>query len=323
MAGLIVGLVFFISLDVILVGTRYIDKDNYEKTKTAAVPYVETDTDRYIKQDADASVRVLNLTVNVWQDASTSYFHKSIGGYHGAKLKRVQELYEQVLENQINTVYGTCQNVKNYPGINADSVIQMTLRQQGALNMMNAKYIIDPNGALIKNQSACGPAWFVDQVKLVPNADSEIVTLARIDTRHVVVVDEKKFGAQLNGFTPKADPNATVKLISHAPDRIEYESNSSAEGVIMFPEIYYPLGWNVTVDGQPSEYFCGNYVLRGMRVGAGTHKIVFEFRPDSYYTGEKVALFGSILVFLALVGGIVMDARKGNELEPQENAEVK
>lgn len=320
-AGFIVGLVFFIALDVMLVGRRYISKDNYEKSKVAEVVYKATEVDNYISQDKDASVRVLNLTVNVWQDASTSYFHKSIGGYHGAKLKRVQELYEQVLEKQINAVYGTYQNLQNSPGVNADSIMQVTLRQQGALNMMNAKYIIDPDGGLIENRSACGPAWFVNRIELVPNADSEIVTLARIDTRKVAVVNQEKFGTLLNGFTPKADPDATVKLISHAPDRIEYESNSSNEGVIMFPEIYYPLGWNATIDGNAAEHFCGDYVLRAMRVPAGKHKIVFEFHPDSYYNGEKVAMFGSILVFLALIGGIVMNALKGNEL-PEENQEV-
>lgn len=320
-AGLIVGLVFFIALDVLLVGTRYIDKDNYEKSKIASVPYVESDADRMIKQDPDASLRVLNLTVDVWQDASTSYFHKSIGGYHGAKLKRTQELYEQVLAGQISAVQSAMRAGSADPTANVDSIVQSTLARQGALNMMNAKYIIyNPAGGIIQNKSACGPAWFVDQVKLVPNADSEIVTLKRIDTRHTVVVNQEKFGTQLNGFTPKADPGATVKLVSHAPDRIEYESDAANEGIIMFPEIYYPLGWNVTVDDQPHEYFCGDYVLRGIRVPAGKHKIVFEFHPDSYYSGEKVAMFGSILVFLALIGGVVMNARKGNELEPETPA---
>jgi hypothetical protein len=315
-ALLIAGVVFLVSADMIVVGRRYISKDNYEKTKKQEVPYRASAADEMILADkSDPSFRVLNLTTDVWQDASTAYFHKSIGGYHGAKLKRTQELYEQVLSKQIAAVEGTLRSASG-AGVNPDSLIQATLSKQGAINMFNIKYVIfNPDGGVIINRSANGPAWFVDRVKLVPNADSEIVATGQVDTRHVAVVDNTKFGEQLNGFVPKVDTNASVKLISHEADRIEYESNSANEGVIMFPEVYYPLGWNATVDGQPHEYFCGNFVLRGMRVPAGKHKIVFEFHPDSYYTGQKVALFGSILVFLVLGFAIFMDVRTRNKAE--------
>ncbi len=305
--GVLIGtVVFLVSADMIFVGQRYIDKDNYEKTKKHEVPYKASAADNMILQDkSDPSFRVLNIAVNTWQDASTAYFHKSIGGYHGAKLKRIQELYEQVLEKQIGVVQASLQGAMNTS--NPDSVIQATLATQGAINMFNIKYIIyNPQGGVITNQSANGPGWFVDKVTIVPSADAEIVAVGKINTRTEAVVDAR-YQEQLNGFVAKTDTNATVKLLSHEPDKIAYETNSSFEGVIIFPEIYYPLGWNASIDGKPAEYFCADYTLRGMRVPAGKHTITWEFHPDSYYSGEKVALIGSFLIFIFVIGGIAMD----------------
>lgn len=314
-ALLIAGVVVLVSADMIIVGQRYISKDNYEKSKKHEIPYKASAADNMILQDkSDPSFRVLNIAVNTWQDASTAYFHKSIGGYHGAKLKRIQELYEQVLEKQIDNVQTSMQGAMETS--NPDSVIQATLASQGAINMFNIKYIIyNPQGGVIINQSANGPGWFVDRVKIVPNADSEIVAVGKVDTRHIAVVDARYEG-MLKGFVPTVDSNATVKLLSHGADKIAYETNSSVEGVVIFPEIYYPLGWNVSIDGQPAEYFCADYTLRGMKVPAGKHTITWEFHPDSYYSGEKIALIGSFLVFLFVIGGIAMDVvtrRKQNQ----------
>ena len=317
-----VGLIFFIGIDMITVGRRYIDKDNYEKSKTHVVPYVASAADQLILQDKDPSYRVLNLTVDVWQDASTSYFHKSIGGYHGAKLKRIQELYEIVLEKQINEVQTAMRTAFGGGAMNGDSIVQASLAKQSAINMFNIKYVIfNPDGGVITNKSACGSAWFVDDVKVVANADVEITELAKIDPHNVAVVDQK-FQAQLGGYKPHHDSTATVKLISHAPDKIEYESNAASDGVIMFPEVYYPEGWNVTVNGQPAEYFCGNFILRGMHVPAGKNKIVFEFHPESYYSGESIAMVGSLLVFFVLIGGIVMEVLKGKPDEEDASKEI-
>lgn len=319
--GILAGVLgLFITLDMWTASHRYIDESNYMKSKKKETTYPMTAADQVILQDKDPSYRVLNVAVDAWQDASTSYYHKSIGGYHGAKLKRIQELYEQVLSQQISTLQNSMRaNLDGSP--QGDSLIDLTLSQLGTINMFNTKYIIfNPDGGVLTNKSANGAAWFVDEVKLVPNADSEMVMVGRINTRTTAVVD-KRFEEQLKGFVPKQDTNATIKLISHSPDKIEYESNSSVDQVAMFPEVYYPLGWNVTVDGQPSQYFCGDYIIRGMKVPAGKHKIVFEFHPDSYYTGEKVAMFGSILVFLALIGGIYMDIRsRKKSLTPENTA---
>lgn len=310
-AILTVGIIGLVTLDMASVGMRYIDKSNYEKSKKHENPYPASQADLMILQDKDPAYRVLNIAVDVWQDASTSYYHKSIGGYHGAKLKRIQELYEQVLSKQITAFQQDLQAA--YGGgisANPDSLVQVSLKKQGTINMFDTKYIIfnPDNGGVITNESACGQAWFVNNIKMVPNADSELVALRTIDTRSTAVVDQR-FAEQLKGLDPKFDPAAKVSVVTYAPDAITYESNSSVEGLVMFPEVYYPVGWHATIDGKETDYICGDYVLRGIRVPAGKHAIKFEFHPDSYYTGEKIAMFGSILVFLFVIGGILMDVR--------------
>jgi hypothetical protein len=274
-----------------------------------------------ILQDKDPSYRVLNISVDTWQDASTSYFHKSIGGYHGAKLKRIQELYEQVMDAQIEQMraeLGTAFNA----GPAADSLIQVALANKSTLNMMNAKYIIyNPDGGVIENKSACGGAWFVNEVKIVPNADGEITAVKTFNPHTTAIVDTR-FNSQIGNYKGTSDATATIKVVSHAPDKIVYESNAAAEKVAIFSEVYYPAGWKATIDGKESEFFCANYVQRGMKVPAGKHTIVFEFHPDSYYTGENMAMIGSILVFVFLIGGVYLQIRankkKSETTETQE-----
>ncbi|HTF05601.1 MAG TPA: YfhO family protein [Bacteroidia bacterium] len=302
------GLGLLVLIDMWDVGDRYMNKDSYSKSTKVEVPYRMSAADEMILQDKDPGYRVLNLAVDAWQDASTSYFHKSIGGYHGAKLKRTQELYEQVMSKQIDALQaGLRIGLSGGPG--GDSIVDATLAQQSTLNMLNAKYIIyNPEGGVIVNKTACGDAWFVQRVKIVPNADSEIVAVKTIDPSMTAVVDDD-FQAQLTGVSVKYDSTATIKVVSYTSDKIVYESNAKSDQVAIFPEIYYPKGWNATIDGKPSEHFRANYVLRGIKVPAGKHTIQFEFHPDSYYNGQKVAMFGSVMVFLFLGAGIYMDWR--------------
>ncbi len=309
------GLILLVVIDMWGVSSRYIGKDNYEKSKKSEVAYVASAADQMILQDKDPSYRVLNLAVDAWQDASTSYFHKAIGGYHGAKLKRIQELYEQDMSKQIAALNAAMRaGMTGAPG--GDSIVDAALAQQSTLNMLNTKYIIyNPDGGVLVNKSACGAVWFVENVQVVKDADAEIVAVKTFDPQKTAVVDAR-FSAQVNGFVPKSDTNASIKVVSHAPDKIVYESNSCVEQIAICSEIYYPVGWKVTIDGKESEYFCADYVLRGVKVPAGKHTIQFEFHPDSYYTGEKVALVGSILVFLFLGAGIYMQ-RKKDKSTPQ------
>lgn len=292
------------------VGHRYMTKDNYEPKKGTENHFVKSKADEMILQDPDPDYRVLNLATSPWQDAKTSYFHKSIGGYHGAKLKRIQELYEQVMENELHEVVSAL----NSRG--GDSAIRVTLSHQSALNMLNTKYIIyNPEGGVITNRYACGNAWFVSNLKMVADADEEIKTVGLIDPRSTAIV-AKDFDTQLNGFKPKYDSTASIKLVSYAPNDMKYESNASSEQLAVFSEIYYDKGWSAYVDGKPVDYFRTDFTLRGMRVPAGKHQVEFKFEPSSYYSGEKMALAGSILLFLFVGGAIYLDARK----KKQENA---
>ena len=312
------GLTFLILIDMWGVSHRYIKDENYERTKKKEVVYVASAADQMILQDKDPSYRVLNLAVDTWQDASTSYFHKSIGGYHGAKLKRIQELFEQTMQAQIGAINSSMRAGLSAPG--GDSLVDVAMAQQSTLKMLNAKYIIyNPDGGVWVNKSACGAAWFVDNVQVVENADAEITAVKTFNPKTTALVD-KRFAAQVNNFKKSADSTATIKVISHEADKIVYESNSKVDQVAVFSEIYYPVGWKATIDGKESEYFCTDYVLRGMKIPAGKHTVQFEFHPDSYYSGEKVAMAGSALIFLFVIAAIYMEVKKRKQNESTAKA---
>jgi hypothetical protein len=296
------------------VGHRFLTKDNYEDKQASENHFVKSKADEIILSDPDPDYRVLNLAAQPWQDARTSYFHKSIGGYHGAKLKRMQELYEQVMENEVREVVSALQSR------GGDSAIRVTLSHQTALNMLNTKYMIyNPDGGVLTNRYACGNAWFVNNLKLVANADEEIKTLPSINPRSTALVD-KVFEAQLNGFQPKFDSSATIRLVSYAPNDMKYESNASSDQLAVFSEVYYDKGWNAYIDGKPVDHFRADFTLRAMRIPAGKHAVEFKFEPATYFNGEKIALAGSILLFLFIGGAVYLDIRAKKQARQKEAA---
>lgn len=236
----------------------------------------------------------MNTTVSTFNDASTSYFHHSIGGYHGAKLKRYQELIEnQIGKNNINVI-----------------------------NMLNTKYFIVKNQETGEpmpqiNPGACGAAWIVKEIKIVANADSEMVALTDFNPLTTLIIDQR-FESQVNGFKTNDDSIATVKLISYQPNHLVYNYNSNAEQLVVFSEIYYDAGWNAYVDGKLSPHFRANYVLRAMRVSAGKHNIDFKFEPKVYATGEKISLASSGLLLLLFFGVIFYEIKNLPKEEPKE-----
>ncbi|MCX6270219.1 MAG: YfhO family protein [Bacteroidetes bacterium] len=277
-----IALILLVIIDMWAVNSRYLNNDSYVRKSEMQNPYEATPADEFILKDKDPDFRVLNLTVNTFNDASTSYFHKSIGGYHGAKLRRYQEL----IENQIS---------KN---------------NMAVLDMMNTKYFImkgeNNQPSVQPNMNALGNAWFVEQYKLVANADSEIVALTGFDPAKTAIVD-KRFEQEIKGFAPGRDSLAGIKLTQYKPDYLIYESMNSKAGLAVFSEIYYDKGWNAFIDGKPAPYFRANYVLRAMIIPAGKHKIEFRFEPRSYYVGEKIALSSSILLIILVVGMILYE----------------
>jgi hypothetical protein len=266
--------------DLFTIDKRYLNNENFTSKSRVTTPFSPSPADELILKDQDPDFRVYNLTVNPFMDASTSFFHKSIGGYHGAKLRRYQELIEKHLS-------------KNNLAV---------------LSMLNAKYIIVPdqdrNPVLQVNPEALGNAWFVTGYRLVDNADQEIAALDQFNPADTAIVD-KSFASMLSGYTGGRDSLDAIRLTAYQPNRLDYEYTSAKDGLAVFSEIYYPKGWDAYVDGKLTPHFRVNYVLRAMMLPAGSHKLEFRFEPKAYYTGEKVSLASSILLLLivAAAGG--------------------
>lgn len=287
---LLIGLL--ITVDLWTVANRYLnnkkDKGRYihwQKKAEHKNPYKPTYADKIILNDKDPNFRVLNVSVSTFQDASTSYFHKSIGGYHAAKMKRYQELIEhQISKNNINV-----------------------------LNMLNTKYFIVAGENKVpmpqKNPNAFGNAWFIDTVVIVNNSDEEILALSDFDPKKEVIVN-KDFEEHINKKIFVKDTGEYINLKSYGLDTMIYESNTIRDKLAVFSEIYYPIGWKVYIDGEESNHFRANYVLRAMNIPGGKHEIKFIFEPKSYYIGEKIALSSSILLILLFIYGLAISAKK-------------
>ncbi|MFC2152586.1 YfhO family protein [Bacteroidota bacterium] len=262
------------------VDKRYLNDDNFLSKRKAKEPFQITQADKYILNDKDPNFRVLNLTVSTFNDASTSYFHKSIGGYHGAKLKRYQELIEH----------------------------QISKNNTEVLNMLNTKYFIIPDNnrqpVAQYNPEALGNAWIVEDYRIVPNADAEIQALSKFNPSQEVIIDVR-FEDYVKGKNFTKDTVSSVKLESYKPNQLIYSIKCQEEELVVFSEIYYQKGWNVFIDDQPSDYFRANYVLRAMVIPEGEHILEFKFEPKSYYIGNKVSMASSVilLLFLFLVLG--------------------
>ena len=283
-AGLIIsGLVL---VDMWSVDQRYLSEDDFVRKSKAKNVIQPTEADKQILADKDPNFRVINLAANTFNDSKTSYFHKSIGGYHGAKLQRYQELI--------------------------DSCISQT--NLAVLNMLNTKYFITPDQqgrpSVRRNPLALGNAWFVEEVKMVDNADEELAFLNddAFNPERVAVID-KRFEDELSGFTPSRDSSAIIYFDEYKPNYLKYETESSKDQLAVFSEIYFANGWNAYIDGELKPHWRANYVLRSMIIPSGEHTVEFKFEPKIYYTGEKISLAGSILLILFVIGGVVVDTR--------------
>ncbi|HNS11373.1 MAG TPA: hypothetical protein PKM97_02075 [Bacteroidia bacterium] len=300
----IYGMMIFLVLDLSLVGKRYLHDENFIRKSSNEVPWPLTAADQYILNDTSQSYRVLNIAVNTFNDASTSYYHQSIGGYHGAKLKRYKELIDYELIPELTAIRNGMQS--------RDSSLETLLQSQNVLNMLNAKYFIyNPEAAPIQNRAALGNAWFVSNYEIVPDADVEIAALANFDPSSLSIIDQRYKG-QLDGLNIQSDSSATIALQKYEPDHLIYTSRAATEQLAVFSEIYYDKGWDVYIDDQPANYFCVNYVLRGMRIPAGQHKIEWKFEPAVVKKGETIALAGSSLLLLCVAGLLFMEWRKGS-----------
>ncbi len=290
--------------DMFTVNKRYINNDSFTSPSRVEQPYAASAADEQILNDKqDPDFRVLNLTVDPFNDASTSWFHKSIGGYHGAKLRRYQELIEEHIYPEIRAFARTSQT---------DST--------PVLNMLNTRYILVPGGKdqptmAWPNRMVLGNAWFVQAVRKVDNADAEIAAMKGFRPDSVAVV-AKEFESLIAGYPGGRDSSDRISLDSYTPNDLQYQYRSRNGGLAVFSEIYYPKGWNAYIDDKPAPHFRANYVLRAMVLPAGEHKVRFRFEPAVYRVGEKVSLAGSVILILVTVALAGMGLRKAFAKKP-------
>jgi len=304
--------VTLILLDMWPVDKRYFNNDNFTSKHAVAEPFKKAAADVQIDKDKDLYFRVLNLQ-NPFADSRTSYFHKSIGGYHGAKMRRYNELFQYQIQPEIQRLVSGAGSAKS---------LDSTMSTLSVINMLNTKYFIyKPESAPIPNPYASGNAWPVSSVKMVDNADQEIMALSQFDPKAEVIVN-KKFSSFIEGKTFNPD-GSSVKLTGYEPDDLKYEANLNGEQLVVFSEIYYPKGWKAFVDGKETPHFQADYVLRAMVIPAGKHEIEFKFGPQSYFTGNKVSMASSVLLLLAIAAYLFFRFKKqGINHEEKETAKA-
>jgi hypothetical protein len=281
---ILIGLVMI--FDLFLVDKKYVSAKDFVSKREIEVPFQATPVDLQILQDS-SNYRVFEINGNL-SSARASFFHKSIGGYHAAKPRRMQQLFDyQIAKNNLEP-----------------------------LNFLNVKYLIqtDKEGKEfpIANPEANGNSWFVSQVKLVHSADEEMKALDKLDSKNVAIINDKDFEIKKTTFVK--DSLASITLDSYQPNDLKYTSINSNDGLAVFSEMYYKNGWNAYVDGNKVEHLRANYVLRALPIPAGKHTIEFKFEPEVVKTGSTIALLSFIGMVLLLVAGIYFERKKGTQL---------
>ena len=300
-----VGILLVLCLvDLWTVNKRYLNDEMFVPKSEREAPQEKTQTDDLILRDETLDYRVLNLASNTFNENETSYYHKSIGGYHAAKLRRYQEMIEAYINPEMQKLFKAVgEAAGDMTQVNGDSICPV-------LNMLNTRYFIFPldggQTVPIQNPYVYGNAWFVDQISYVNNANEELETVGKLDLRHQAVADAR-FKAQL-GEAVVQDTASVVNITSYEPNRLKYEVNTGKGGVLVFSEIYYP-GWTVTVDGQPAELGRVNYILRAIHLQPGKHQVELAFFPKSVSVTETVAYIAFVLLLLIAVGIVFIEYR--------------
>jgi hypothetical protein len=263
--------------DLWAVDKRYLNNENFVTKAVIDQQFKTREVDEFILRDQDPHYRVLDLTIPTFSSANATYFHKTVGGYHAAKLKRFQEVIEKQFTASMN---------------------------QDVLDMLNTKYFITPgkdgqNTSMQVNSTACGNAWFVDKVQFVKNNDEEMVAISSFDPKKEAIIHDE-FKAQLDDKNLGTSFNGKINLVSYHPDHLKYEYSIGKSALAVFSEIWYPKGWKLYIDGEEKQYIRANYILRAAKLPGGNHTLEWKFEPESYYFGEKISLIGSILLSLIL-----------------------
>lgn len=292
-AGIASGiLAIAILVDMWSVDRRYLNNQNFVNKSELNRQFQARDVDNLIRRDQALDYRVLDLSIPTFSSATASYFHKTIGGYHAAKLKRYQEVIDKQFNNAIN---------------------------EDVLDMLNTKYVITADQAgnqRVENRAtAAGNAWFVNSITYVKNADQEMTAINSFDPKKEAFVGEE-FKSQIDEKKVGYDPNAFIKLVKYRPDHLTYEYSAGRDVFAVFSEIWYDKGWNAYVDGEKIPHFRANYLLRAASLPGGNHKVEFKFEPASYYTGETISLIASIVLVLGVALALYSEVRRKAADEP-------
>ena len=292
-------------VDLWTVNKRYLNDEMFVPKSEREAPQQMTQADEQILHDKSLDYRVLNLASNTFNENETSYYHKSIGGYHAAKLRRYQEMIEQYISPEMQQMFKAVSEAGgDMTKISGDSIWPV-------LNMLNTKYMIFPlqggQTVPLQNPYTYGNAWFIDKIQYVANANEEMAAVGQLNLRHEAVADAK-FKAQL-GEAMEQDSVSIVTIKGYEPNELSYEVNSGKGGVVVFSEIYYP-GWTATIDGQPAELGRVNYILRALNVKSGKHDVVLTFKPKSVNTTETIAYISYVILMLVVLGAVYMEYRR-------------
>ena len=280
-----VGFAVLILFDLVGVDKRYVNNDDFVSAVQVNKPFQANEADKQIMQDT-GYYRVYDLTTN---STKPSYFHNSLNGYHAAKLRRYNDLFNwYISKNNLNV-----------------------------LNMLNTKYIIAPNeeGGVFTftNDEANGSAWFIERLKEVESENEAIKALDSLDNKHIAVINQKDIKIYFKSETPRSfsvNSTASIQIKKHDPNYLKYTTNNDQDGFVVFSEVYYSHGWKAYLDGKQVPHVRVNYTLRGMYVPVGRHEIVFKFDPEIVKTGSNIALASSILLGLLLIGGLAYALKK-------------
>ena len=304
--GAIVLLCLF---DMWQVNKRYLYDDLFVDKSIRTTSFAQTEADKYILEDTDLDYRVLNFAVSSFNENNTSYWHKNVGGYHAAKLRRYNELIETRLKAEMQDAF---QAIAEAGG----DMEQVDPAKFHALNMLNTRYFILPTkeGQLpLENPYALGNGWFVKEVSYVANADEELDKLASSNPHVTAVVDEQFKSALNNASSFDVNDDATIELTAYEPNSLTYETTNPSDGVAVFSEVYYPDGWQVTIDGEPVELARADYVLRTLYVPAGHHTIQMTFDPQSIHVTEAIAYAAMCLLLLGTIAVIFFYYKKNRQ----------
>ncbi len=287
--AMFVMLAALVVLDMFPINKRYLNNDNFIDSRRFEKPFVMSEIDKQILQDNSLNYRVMDLTKNTFNDASTSYFHKSIGGYHGAKLRRYQDIINRYLGGN---------NVGNDGFWNV-------------LNMLNTKYLIYPQGnkpVANINPDALGNAWIVSDIKWVTTPNEEIAAIENTDVKTTAIVNDE-FRNVIGDFNPSS-VSGTIKLDSYKPNELIYSFNSSKDELVVFSEIWTSKGWTMWIDGKESPLIRADYILRAAVIPAGNHEIMMRYEPKIWKVGNTIQFISSLILILGLIGAIVVTIRK-------------